>query len=286
MEEPLVRQMISEDIDSAMRLKDAESWNQTESDWGYFLESNPELCLVASLNNEVVGTVTAINYHNRKAWIGMMLVSSDHRRKGVGLKLLRSIIDRLAGCDLIGLDATPVGALVYQGLGFREEHELVRMSAQGIESGSIGPYGGSGIEPIEASDILEICRLDEEAFGANRSGLIQHLVENGPDLCWRAKRKGKITGFNLGRKGTRFTHIGPVVANSLRDAKALVAQISRNLEGSPAVLDVPADKNKWQSWLTRLGFSKQRLLTRMHLHRNRSGIQSETQYAICGPEFG
>lgn len=285
MENLLIRQMISEDINSAMRLKDAELWNQTESDWHYFLESNPELCLVASLDNEVIGTVTAINYHNRKAWIGMMLVSSDHRRKGVGLKLLHSVIDRLSGCELIGLDATPVGALVYQGLGFKEAHELIRMSTEGIETGSIGSYGGS-IEPIETSEILEICRLDEEAFGANRSDLIQLLVENAPDLCWRAKREGEITGFNLGRRGTRFIHIGPVVANSLEDAKALVAQVSQNFEGSPAVLDVPAEKGEWQTWLSKLGFLPQRSLTRMYLRRNRSGIESDTQYAICGPEFG
>ncbi len=285
MEELLVRQMVSEDIDSAMQLKDAELWNQTESDWRYFLESNPELCLVASLKNKVIGTVTAISYDNRKAWIGMMLVSSDQRRKGVGLKLLHSIIDRLAGCDLIGLDATPVGALVYERIGFREEHGLTRMSTQGIETGGHESYAGS-VETIEASDILEVCRLDEEAFGANRSELIQHLVSSEPNLCWLTKREGEITGFNLGRRGTQFTHIGPVVAKSPEDAKALLAQISRNLEGSPAVMDIPAEKDEWQSWLSKLGFLPQRSLTRMHLHRNRSGIESDTQYAICGPEFG
>jgi len=128
--------------------------------------------------------------------------------------------------------------------------------------------------------------MDEEAFGASRSDLIQHLVESAPDLCWLAKREGEVTGFTLGRRGTRFTHVGPVVANSLEDAKALFARISKDLEGSPAVLDVPAEKGEWQSWLTELGFSKQRSLTRMHLHRNRSGFESDTQYAICGPEFG
>jgi len=285
MKETIIRQMRDSDVESAMHLKEAELWNQTESDWRYFLKRSPDLCLVASLKNEVIGTVTAMNYHNRKAWIGMMLVASDHRRKGVGLKLLRSILDRLAGCDLIGLDATPVGAMVYQGLGFKEEHELVRMSTEGIETSSLGLYVDR-VEPIEASDILEICRLDEEAFGANRCDLIQHLVEDTPDLCWRAKREGKVVGFNLGRRGTRFTHIGPIVANSLEDAKALVAQTSRIIGESPVALDVPEEKREWQSWLTQLGFSKQRSLTRMYFLRNRNGSKTNKQYSICGPEFG
>ena len=285
MEGLLIRQMDSEDIATAMSLKNAESWNQTENDWRFFLEHDPELCLVASLKNEVIGTVTAINYQNRIAWIGMMLVSSDHRRKGVGHKLLCSIIDRLADCNSIGLDATPAGALVYQRLGFEEVLGLIRMSTQAIRVSKLESYVGS-VEPIKGSDISEVCLMDAKAFGAYRSDLIQNLVKNSPGHCLRAKREGKVVGFILGRKGTRYTHLGPVVADSLEDAKALVSQVSKKIEGSPTVVDVPADWSEWQSWLPKLGFSQQRTLSRMYLRPNRTGGKSNLQYGICGPEFG
>lgn len=280
-----IRQMCSLDVEEAMRLKDAEFWNQTEADWGFFMDSNPELCLVACLGNKVVGTVTAINYENDIAWIGMMLVSSKHRRKGVGLKLLHSIIDRLTGSDSIGLDATPVGAFMYQRLGFKETSGLVRMSTQEMATGGFESYVGR-VKPIEESDIPEVCRLDEAVFGADRSDLIQHLVGSAPSLCWLARRHGEISGFSLGRRGTRFTQLGPVVAKSLEDAKALVAQVSRELEGGSAVVDVPAGASEWQSWLQKLGFSQQRTLSRMYLKRSLGSLKSDTQYAICGPEFG
>ncbi len=232
-----IRQMRETDIAAAMALKDAESWNQTEADWRFFLNSDPGLCLVACASGDVIGTVTAINYEEKVSWIGMMLVSSAHRRQGVGSALLKAIIERLRGRGSIKLDATPAGAKVYRKLGFEEEYELVRMNTEGVRLDSMGPHEGS-VRRVEERDIPDLCRLDEEAFGANRSDLIIHLWRAAPDLCWLTKRNEKVVGFSMGRKGTRYTHIGPVVADSSEDASALVAQILQSLEGRAAILDV------------------------------------------------
>ena len=74
--------MVPQDVPSAMELKEAEHWNQTEEDWNFLLKLNPDLCWVATADEKVVGTVTAINYNNHLSWVGMMLVSKQHRGRG------------------------------------------------------------------------------------------------------------------------------------------------------------------------------------------------------------
>ena len=280
-----IRQMRETDLDAAMGLKNAEKWNQTELDWRLFLDHNPELCLVACVEEEVIGTVVAINYKNEVAWIGMMLVSHDFRKQGVGSRLLEAVITRLEGCASIKLDATPTGKPVYQKLGFVEELVLHKMTIQELPFVSDRLNLGD-IRIIQEADIAEIARLDQLAFGGDRTQLIRRVIETLPDQSWMSVRAGSVSGFLLGRVGTRFNHLGPVVAGSIEDAKALFAQVTKALSGKPVVMDVPAGQTAWVGWLSEMGFLHQRSLFRMYLNKNNRGEKGDLQFAIMGPELG
>jgi len=277
--------MLETDLEAAMGLKNAEGWNQTELDWLLFLRHNPELCLVACSEELVIGTVTAINYNNEVAWIGMMLVSRDFRNQGVGKMLLKTVIECLAGCQSIKLDATPTGKPVYRKLGFVEELELHRMTIQKLPPIDDGLISGE-IRLIADSDIPEIARLDQLAFGSDRTRLIQRVLKNLPGQSWMSVQDGRVSGFLLGRVGTRFNHIGPLVAASMDSAKALLGQVSKDLSGKPVVMDVPEAKADWLAWLSEWGFSHQRSLSRMYLNKNLPSKKGDSLFAIMGPELG
>jgi predicted N-acetyltransferase YhbS len=285
MNDVAIRQMREADIEAAMRLKNAEGWNQTELDWYLFINHDPELCLVACFEDEVIGTVTGINYDNEVAWIGMMLVSRDFRGRGVGKMLLEAIIERLDGCHSIKLDATPAGQPVYQKLGFVEEFGLHRLIVEELSSASEELLSGE-IRLIEDGDIPEIVRLDKQAFGSDRTRLIQNLVKNLPGQSWMCVREDRTTGFILGRQGTRFNHLGPIVAESIEDAKSLISKVAKDLAAKPVVMDIPVSKVEWQNWLIEMGFTSHRSLSRMYFKNNQYAKQGDFQYAICGPELG
>lgn len=285
MAELTIRQMGEADIDSAMELKIAESWNQTEGDWRFFLEHSRELCLVACLGDAVVGTVTALNYGNEVSWIGMMLVSRAYRKQGIGRRLLETVIGRLDGCRSIQLDATPAGLPVYQKLGFVEVFGLIRMSVESLRPVYL-PGPDRELFCIEESNIEEVARLDRQAMGADRIQLMRYLLANTPFQSWAIRRGNRLTAYVMGRRGTQYTYLGPVVADSIGDAQALVARVSVELAGESVAMDVPSDKAGWQQWLSELGFSNQRPLTRMSLGSNQSRSEGEKMYAICGPELG
>ena len=71
------------DIEIAMHLKNEEGWNQTEKDWELLIKNSHNICLVAEYQQKVIGTATAINYSDKVAWIGMVLVNKKYRGQGV-----------------------------------------------------------------------------------------------------------------------------------------------------------------------------------------------------------
>lgn len=52
------------DIESAIKLPNAEGWNQTEKDGKLLIENPENVCMVAECSNKVIGTITAIQLIN------------------------------------------------------------------------------------------------------------------------------------------------------------------------------------------------------------------------------
>jgi ribosomal protein S18 acetylase RimI-like enzyme len=52
-----------------------------------FLKKNPKTCFVAQYNNEIIGTIMGGN-DGRRGLIYHLLVKPDHRKNGIGKKLL------------------------------------------------------------------------------------------------------------------------------------------------------------------------------------------------------
>ena len=280
-----IRPMRLDDIEQAMRLKNLEDWNQTKQDWEILLKHSPETCLVAFSDQKVIGTVTAINYSNELAWIGMILVAPKHRRKGIGSLLLKNNLNRLKNCNNVGLDATPLGREIYSRLGFIEEVTISRMTISSIPK---QPMTGrrTSITPMGLYDIQEIANLDKVVSGANRANLFELIHKKYPEKGLKLKKDGQITGYCLRRNGAKYNHLGPVVAFTIEDAKTLLSAAMALLAGRSAVIDVPQTKPELLKWLTSLGFEEQRSLIRMYYKNNNILKQTGKEYAICGPEFG
>ena len=281
------REMKLSDMDSLMKLKNAEGWNQTENDWELLIHYQESVNLVAIQENRIVGTVTAINYANTVAWIGMMLIDKEFRGRGIGKLLLNEAILKLKNCASIKLDATPTGRPVYLKLGFLDECTLYRMIHPSV---SIIPRRTGSVEAVQVmpEDLPELARFDKAVFGADRTSLINHLYKNCPELAWLIREDNKVVGFCLGRRGTNFTQIGPVNASSDKVVKSLIRSAFNDLTGKAVVVDIQGNKTNIIQWLEACGcgFATQRPFSRMYLHSNPHPGIIESQYLMCGPELG
>lgn len=282
---PKVRKMVLSDMDSLMKLKDAEGWNQLEEDWALLMAYKESVNLVAILDDHIVGSITAINYENTVAWIGMMLVDKDYRGRGISKLLLGNAMDKLDKCRSIKLDATPAGRPVYLKLGFMDEYTLYRMINPSVSKISLKDNSYK-TEQIKSADIPEVCAFDKKVFGADRTELIKTLYKNNPELAWLYKENSGVAGFCLGRRGQNYTQIGPVSATSSQGAKALIQSATKQLTGLPVVVDLCSDKSEIQRWLEACGFISQRPFERMYLKDNPHPGLIESQYLISGPELG
>ncbi|MEO9893474.1 GNAT family N-acetyltransferase [Aurantibacter sp.] len=285
LEHIVVRQMEESDISGAMHLVLAENWNQTKEDWQMFLNINSNLCLVALYKSEVIGTVTAINYRNEVAWIGMMLVTKSFRGIGISKRLLNTIIERLSDCLSIKLDATPAGKPVYNKLGFQEEFSLNRMVVTKFK-GATNINKSAAFWPISVDEIEDIVSLDLKIFGSDRSELINSLIKRNSDKTWCVVKNEHVVGYVLGRPGLNYFQIGPLIAETVDDAIQLIEIILNQYIGESIVIDILQDKLEFKKHLISLGFSEQRSFMRMYLKDNSFPGVMSNQYVIAGPELG
>ena len=280
-----LRRMELRDVESAIRLSNAEGWNQTEADWKFLIGHPDHVCLLVECDEKIIGTTTAITYSNQVAWIGMVLVDKAFRRQGVSALLLTEILKKIESIPCIKLDATLDGQRVYNKFGFNVEYQILRMvnpSWSGL------PVGDDESEAmlIQNEEIEKIVELDAMVFGANRKNLIEHLNSHNQPKGWMLKSNDDVTGFVLGRTGTRYQHIGPVSAPNISEAKILITSVLNQLRSQPVVVDVLGDKVELIQWLTSIGFSTQRTFIRMYRNENLFPGLVEKNYLICGPEFG
>ena len=90
-----LRVMRQTDLPFADAVRALAGWNQTLDDWRRFLAIEPDGCYLAERNGQSAGTATTIVYGPTVAWIGMVLVHPDYRRKGVGTALLEQCLTYL-----------------------------------------------------------------------------------------------------------------------------------------------------------------------------------------------
>jgi GNAT superfamily N-acetyltransferase len=276
---------------TAAELPDAEAlvreagWNQVAADWEIFRALGT--VYAGRAGGRVVATAATLPY-GEFAWISMVLVTGEHRRRGLGTRLLKRCIAALndAGCVPV-LDATPDGRPLYRALGFEEAwgfHRLARREAQPLGKGPPLP-DGTTIRPIADADWAALCSYDAAAFGANRGALLQHLRGRLPAAELVAHRGDRIAGFMLGRDGRSAAQIGPLVAEDDAVAQALLARAIAAIE-SPIYIDLADIKTGIRAWLAECGFAAQRPLTRMLYRRATSFDDTSRTFAVVGPEFG
>jgi GNAT superfamily N-acetyltransferase len=277
-----IRAMTAADLPAAMDIKQQEGWNQTTNDWRLLLEDAPGLCLVALHQERVVATVAAIGYEQQLAWIGMMLVQKDYRGLGLAKMLMKGILDRLEGYPIIKLDATPAGFPVYKKMGFEPEYTIYRMV---LGPKQMPTTTGIQATPIDKAFLSDIVDYDNHIYGVKRQNLLRYLYQQSPDTAMAAGSKEAMKGFVLGRPGTNYHQLGPLMAESTDIAKDLVSSALQRLD-RPVVVDVLQDKTDFINWLLKQGFTIQRELIRMYYKTNPTPGKLPNQFLISGPELG
>src|ERR1700752_43432 len=275
-----IRLLFESDIPAAMQLKEAAGWNQTEDDWRRLLMLEPNGCFAAIKDGSLVGRTTTTTYGGDLAWIGMVLVDPQHRRQGIAAKLMSVALNYLNGrVNTVKLDATALGQPVYEKFGFKVESLIERWSGGGESR-------GEDSRRIERDSLSELLALDQIAFNADRSKLIETLIKDGSVSPVMVKdAEGAVSGYALARSGTRADYVGPVVAKDLEQVQSLLDQLLSQLNGRRVYIDFNTECSAGRNFFPDRGFVKERDLIRM----SAGGSAPKTSplvVGIAGPEIG
>jgi GNAT superfamily N-acetyltransferase len=269
------------DLADAEALVAEAGWNQVAADWRMFLDFGTVYAVRDTAR--VFATAATLPY-GRCAWIGMVLVASEQRRRNVATRLLHRCIDDIRAAGLVPvLDATPAGAKVYAPLGFQAAWSFTRLAA--TQSRVTPPPAPVAVRPVDDSVWAALCAYDAAVFGADRSRILARMRGRLPPANLYAERDGRITGMLLGREGRTASHLGPLIAADDVAAMALLTQALSRIDG-PVYIDLADAKTNIRGWLEACGFSPQRPFTRMLLGRSQSFDDMARTYAVIGPEFG
>ena len=275
-------QLRDEHLAACLALSKSANWNQNEADWRLMLGFGRGWGVMLA-DGTLAASTLVLPYGGNFAWLSMVLVLPEHRRKGFATQLLRKALHENEQSRLTSiLDATPGGHEVYVQEGFRDCWGFSRFSLSSLSKEFLME---KEVRPIEEADWPQILRLDARAFGASREAVLRNIASRMPDAALVAEREGKIAGFVLRREGREASQLGPLVARDEKTALGLLdAAVSRTR--SPLYVDIADHAPALQSWVQARGFEFQRPFTRMVLGAACAPGDPSLVFCPAGPELG
>lgn len=273
-----MRLMRPDDIPAGMDLVRTAGWNQTEADWRFMLAHGKGYG-IEDENGKLIASTIVLPYPPAVGWIGMVLVASEFRRRGLATRLVDRAIAAIRDAGHVPvLDATPDGRTVYATMGF---HDLE----------GIGRWRRSAAAPGQRQEAAALSMTDEladrgfradgDTFGSDRRQLLADF-RSRPEAISLALPGGG--GWLWSRAGRTATQIGPIVAEHPNNAIALCTAALDRIDGG-IIVDVPDRETELTAFLRDRGFSLERKLTRMALNGDPATLGPSTR-AIAGPELG
>lgn len=287
MRHVFVRRFEREDIDFAHKMTSTEQWNVTRNDIARMLDFEPEGCFIADVGGEPAGHVFSITY-GTLGWIGLLIVSSKHRRRGIGTVLIEKALGYLQGrkVETVELDAVPEIADLYRNVGLAYKFDSLRLMGT---SQKLQPAKSSSVESIEREMTEDVAKFDAEYFGGYRGRVLSRLFSENPELSFVSHADSHIIGYITCRKAENGYALGPWVCRTgqRQTAEELFATCTGKLElNSKIHVGVPSPNTTAVCILRNHGFVQSYKSVRMRFGNKLETERLDGIFAIAGAMKG
>lgn len=193
----------------------AEGWNPGLDDGQRFLAADPGAFLGTERDGEVVASVSCALYGPGYAFIGFYIVRPDLRGRGLGRPLFDRALARADG-RVVGLDAVLEQEAAYERCGFETSHRNVRWRLLG------GGARRAGLVDLRSLPAGELVAYDAAIFGIERGRFLRAWTDRPPGHALAYVRDGALAGYGLLRACRTGAKIGPLLADDVEAADALL----------------------------------------------------------------
>jgi GNAT superfamily N-acetyltransferase len=278
-----IQPLTSADLPGCLALARDRGWLPEERKWRLLFD----LAVVYGVRDpagELAGVAVLTRYGTEFAVIGMMLVATRYGGRGLGRALMNRALAEV-GDAIVFLHATPVGRPLYEKLGFvpagashtylggfRSAAPAAPAASAAAASATAAPAASAtaapataapapaaaaaaegGSRPAGPGDLMAIRRLDARANGTDRALLVRRLPGFTEQLRV-TERPGGITGYAGAHRGVAYTCIGPVIAETVDEAKTLIADVAGSIAG-PLRIDLGDRHPQLREWAVGRGLT-------------------------------
>ena len=228
-----IKQMLLQEMPFAINAAESEGWNPGLYDADAFYHTDPTGFLIAKLEGEAVGCISAVAYNDQYGFIGFYIVVPECRGKGYGIALGKAALGNL-GDRNIGLDGVLEKQAIYKNCwGFSYAYKNIRFQ------GKAGIRKIVSTLPIAGVDFNKLVRYDHEVFLFPRLEFLRRWLFQADSFGYYLENEDTILGYGIVRKCVTGYKVGPLFADNEAIAVAILEALLSNIPGQFFYLDIP-----------------------------------------------
>jgi len=229
------------------------------------------------------GVVVSLIYPDY-AYVGPLGVHPDFQHLGIGFALMEHVLKWLEQQKVtrVALDASPMGQLIYERLGFVACDQVNIFQRQSRAAAFQLP---ADVQRLSLQDLDMVTAVDKQVFGTDRSKLLGALLDEYPQRAYFLQDgQGNINGYLIAQEKS----IGPWMAQKKADAELLLkAALSLSFSSNrPISVIIPEENVEATALLQRFGFESVRVLRHMLRGSKTPAGQRENVYGQTSPSLG
>ncbi|RWM95249.1 MAG: GNAT family N-acetyltransferase [Mesorhizobium sp.] len=273
-----IRTLTASEVEKLVEWAAREGWNPGIDDAAALRAADPEGFISAFVTGEMVAGISAVAYGAEFGFIGLYICRPDRRGEGHGKAVWDAGMARL-GDRIVGLDGVAEQRANYQHKGFVPAYETVRFSGRPARL-----TGGREIRSVAAAETAEILAYDRQCFPAPREAFLREWLQP-PRIAMMSTGSTGLAGYGVARRCREGFKIGPLFADDMETALALMAELTGRTAGEALHIDVPATQIGFTAVLQAVGMVPGFTTTRMYRGGKPGNVPSKV-FGITTLELG
>ncbi|KTB85126.1 GNAT family acetyltransferase [Pseudomonas syringae pv. syringae PD2766] len=274
------RPMTAADVGNAHELSIALKWPHRLEDWAML--QRVAQGFVALHNGRLIGSAFAC-HQGEFSTIGLVIVSDDYQGKGIGRKLMELAVGSVAPRTAV-LNATLAGAPLYEKMGFVRFGEIQQRQGQAQQLTLTELKADESCRVLSEADHPRVLELANAGSGMDRSVTLGDVLSN-IEHAVGVERDGQLQAFALLRPFGRGLCIGPVVAQSVEQARHMIEHLLAKVPYAFVRIDIPTDCGL-ADWLEEAGLKRVDSVTCMSMGAVPQATQGVRQFALISQAIG
>ncbi|AHG38873.1 GNAT family acetyltransferase [Pseudomonas syringae CC1557] len=274
------RPMTAADVGNAHELSIALKWPHRLEDWAML--QRVAQGFVALHNGRLIGSAFAC-HQGEFSTIGLVIVSDDYQGKGIGRKLMELAIGSVAPRTAV-LNATLAGAPLYEKMGFVSFGEIQQRQGQAQQPTPTELKADESCRVLIEADHPRVLELANAGSGMDRLVTLGDVLNN-IEYAVGIEHDGQLQAFALLRPFGRGLCIGPVVAQSVEQARHMIEHLLAKVPYAFVRIDIPTDCGL-ADWLEEAGLKRVDSVTCMSMGAVPQPSQGVRQFALISQAIG